>query len=144
MPFGSNAERLRALKGVFGSTAVSALGAAGTHYFALLRQSTGGTEGTVLGTEPDSTGNYARVAVTNADASYTFGAVSLENTAEIRWPMASGLYNITSALNQWAIYDNASGGNVIAFGQLSPTITVTGAGDQPVIAAGALDLTMAA
>lgn len=142
MPFGSNAERLRALKGVFGSTAVSALGAAGTHYFALLNS---GTPATVIGTEPTSAGNYARVAVTNADASYTFAAPQLENTAEIRWPMASGLYSTgASPLNQWAIYDNAAGGNLIAFGQLSPTITVTGSGDQPVIPAGSLDLTMAA
>lgn len=141
MPIGNTADRLRALKGIFGSVAVANLGAAGTHYFALLRSA---TPATVLGTEPDSTGNYARVAVTNADASYTFVAPSLENTAEIRWPMASGLYSITLALNQWAIYDNTSGGTLIAFGELTTTITVTGAGDQPVIAAGALDLTMAA
>jgi hypothetical protein len=141
MPFGNTADRLRALKGVFGSTAVSALGAAGTHYYALLQS---GTPATVIGTEPTSTGNYARVAKTNADATYTFAAPQLENTAEIRWPQATGLYSITTALNQWAIYDNASGGTLIAFGQLSTTITVTGAGDEPVIAAGALDLTMAA
>lgn len=141
MPIGNTTDRLRALKGIFGSVAVANLGAAGTHYYALLQS---GTPATVLGTEPDSTGNYARVAVTNADASYTYAAPSLENTAEIRWPIASGLYSITTALNQWAIYDNASGGTLIAFGQLSTTITVTGAGDQPVIAAGALDLTMAA
>lgn len=141
MPFGNTTDRLRAMKGVFGTLASVSNGAAGTHYFALLRSA---TPATVLGSEPDSTGNYARVAVANVDASYTYAAPSLENTAEIRWPMASGLYSITLALNQWAIYDNASGGTLIAFGELSTTITVTGAGDQPVIAAGALDLTMAA
>lgn len=142
MPFGSNAERLRALKGVFGTIASVNNGAAGTHYFALLNSA---TPATVLGTEPTSTGNYARVALLNVDASYTFTAPALENTGEIRWPVATGLYSTgASPLNQWAIYDNSSGGNLIAFGQLSPTITVTGAGDTPVIAAGALDLTMAA
>jgi hypothetical protein len=141
MPFGNTADRLRALKGVFGTLASVSNGAAGTHYYALLQS---GTPATVLGTEPTSTGDYARVAVLNVDASYTFAAPDLSNTAEIRWPMASGLYSIVTALNQWAIYDNASGGTLIAFGQLSSTITVTGAGDQPVIAAGALDLTMAA
>jgi hypothetical protein len=141
MPFGNTADRLRALKGVFGTQAVSALGAAGTYYVALLQS---GTPATVIGTEPTSAGNYARVALANADASYVFTAPGLDNAAEIRWPAATGLYSIVTALNQWAIYDNSSGGTLIAFGQLSPTITVTGAGDQPVIAAGALDLTMAA
>ncbi len=141
MPFGTNAIRLQALKGVFGTSAVS-IGAPGTLYIALLRHPT--TPATVLGTEPDSTGNYARVALSNANASFVFTAPGLDNAAEIRWPLTTGLYNITDALNQWAIYDNTAGGNVVAFGQLTTTITVTGAGDSPVIAAGALDLTMAA
>ena len=142
MPFGNTADRLRALKGVFGTLASTSNGAAGTHYYALLNSA---TPATVLGTEPTSTGNYARVAVSNVDASYTYAAPALENAAEIRWPVASGLYSTGgSPLNQWAIYDNAAGGTLIAFGQLSSTITVTGAGDTPVIAAGALDLTMAA
>lgn len=141
MPFGSNAVRLQALKGVFGDGAAS-IGAPGTLYFALLRHPT--TPATVLGTEPDSTGNYARVAVANDDDSFTFAAPGLENTNEIRWPQTTGLYSITDALNQWAIYDNNSGGNLIAFGQLSPTVTVTGAGDEPVIPAGSFDLSMGA
>lgn len=141
MPFGTNAIRLQALKGVFGTSAVS-IGAPGTLYIALLRHPT--TPATVLGTEPDSTGNYARVALSNADVSFAFLAPGLDNAAEIRWPLTTGLYSITDALNQWAIYDNTAGGNVVAFGQLTTTITVTGAGDSPVIPAGALDLTMAA
>ena len=138
MPFGSNAVRLQALKGVFGDGAVS-IGAPATLYFALLRST---TPATVLGTEPDSTGNYARKAVANDDDQFTYSAPGLTNTNEIRWPQTTGLYSITDPLNQWAIYDNAAGGNVIAFGELSPTVTVTGAGDEPVIPAGDFDLSM--
>ena len=139
MPFGSNAIRMQALKGVFGDDAVS-LGAPATLYIALLRQPSG--PGVTLGTEPSSTGNYARVAVSNDYDELSFTAPALTNVHEIRWPQATGLYSITDPLNQWAIYDNNSGGNLIAFGELSPTITVTGAGDEPVIPAGDFDLSM--
>ena len=139
MPFGSESVRLQALKGLFGSDAAS-IGAAGTYYIALLRHPT--DPQTTLGTEPDSTGGYARVAVANADAEWTFSGAGLTNTDEIRWPQTTGLYSITDPLNQWAICDNAAGGNVIAFGEISPAITVTGAGDEPVIYAGDFALTM--
>lgn len=138
MPYGSDAVRLRAFKAEFGSNRVAA--APATLYFALLRQATGGTEGTVLGTEPDATGSYARVAMANDDSHWTFGAKGGTNTSEIRWPAASGVWSITAVLNQWAVYDNNSGGNLIAFGALSSTITITGVGDEAVIPAGSLAL----
>lgn len=138
MPLGSNAVRLLTFKSLFGSSRIT--GAPATIYFALLRHAS--TPGTTLGTEPTSAGDYARVAVSNVDAQWTFSANGGENTNEIRWPVASAVYSITDPLNQWAIYDNNSGGNLIAFGALSTTITVTGAGDQPVIPAGSLDLSM--
>ena len=97
--------------------------------------------GGTLGTEPDSTGNYARVAFANDDAAWTFGTVNAANAAELRFPVASGIYSITDALNQWVLYDNAAGGTVLAFGELTTTITVTGAGDVPVIPAGAVVIT---
>ena len=137
MPYGSDAVRLRAFKGNFGSSKIA--GAPATLYVALLRHPT--DPANVLGTEPDATGNYARVAVSNVDAELTYSANGGDNTHEVRYPAATGLYNITTALNQWALYDNNSGGNLIAFGQLTSTITVTGAGDQPVIPAHALVLT---
>lgn len=140
MPYGSDAVRLRAFKGNFGSSKIT--GAPATLYVALLRHAT--TPATVLGTEPDSTGDYARVAFTNDDTEWTYSANGGSNTNEIRWPSASGLYSITDPLNQWALYDNNSGGALIAFGELTTTITVTGAGDVPVIPAGSLVLTEAA
>jgi hypothetical protein len=128
MPYGSDAARLKALKGLFGTDAPD-----GTVYFALLRHAS--TPATVLGSEPSSTGDYARVAISNVDASWTYGTASVSNTNEIRWPSASGVYSITDPLNQWAIYDNSAGGDCLAFGALSAPITVTGAGDVPVISA---------
>lgn len=140
MPYGSDAVRLRAFKANFGTSKLT--GAPATLYVALLRHAS--TPATTLGTEPDATGDYARVAVSNVDAQWTFSANGGANTNEIRWPAASGVYSITDPLNQWALYDNNSGGNLIAFGALSSTITVTGAGDRPVLPAGALVLTEAA
>lgn len=138
MPYGDDAVRLRAFKANFGTSRLA--GAPATLYLALRRQATVGQEGTVLGTEPDSTGGYARVAFANTDAEWTYSTVGGDNTNEKRFPSATGLYSITAALNQWSLHDNAAGGALIAFGALTSTITVTGAGDVPVIPVGALDL----
>ena len=140
MPYGSDAARQRALRGNFGDTAPAP---PATLYVALLRAAEG-EEDTTLGTEPDSTGNYARVAVANVAASWSFGDHEVSNAADIRWPAATAQYSITDPLNQWAIYDNAAGGTLVAFGKLTTTIDVTGANDVPVIAAGVLVLTQAA
>ena len=140
MPFGSDDARLYALKGLFATERVAA--APATVYFALLRHAT--VPETTLGTEPNSDGGYARVAMTNVDANWTFGTVTVENTNEIRWPTATAVYSELSALNQWAIYDNTSGGTCLAFGELTTTITVTGSGDEPVIDVGDLVITMVA
>lgn len=137
MPYGNDAARLRALKANFGTD--RATGAPATLYVALLRQASG--PGTTLGTEPTGDGAYARVAIANTDSTWTFGAASLGNTSEIRWPTATGLYSITAALNQWALYDASSGGTCLAFGELTSTITVTGSGDTPVISASNLQIT---
>ena len=105
MPFGIDAVRLASFKGVFGSSKI--VGMPGTLYVALLRHAT--TPATVIGTEPSSTGNYARVAISNVDAQWTFGSIGGSNTNEIRWPVATGVYSITDPLNQWALYDNSVG-----------------------------------
>lgn len=139
MPYGSAAARLNAFKGNFGTDRVAS--APATLYTALRRSA---TPATVLGAEPDSTGGYARVAVSNVDASWTFTATGGSNAAEIRWPAATAQYSITDPLNQWVLMDNAAGGAVIAFGELTTTIDVTGANDVPVIPAGAMVLDQAA
>lgn len=138
MPFGSTAPRLRAFKANFGSSRLT--GAPAILYVNLRRHAT--DPATVLGTEPDSTGGYARVAMNNNDADWTFTTTGGSNAAEIRWPAATAEYSITDPLNQWVLTDNSAigSGEIIAFGALSTPIDVTGAGDVPVIAAGDLDL----
>jgi len=143
MPYGSTTARAFMLASLLGSA--KRAGAPGTLYAALCRQATPGDVSTVLGTEPDSTGDYARVAFTNDDAFWTLDGAGLgTNDVELRWPLATGLYSITGALNQLALYDNTTGGTCWLWVPLSTTITVTGAGDQPVIGPGSLDLTQVA
>ncbi len=43
-------------------------------------------------------------------------------------------------MNQWAIYDLSTGGDLVAWGVMGTTITVTGSGDQPVIPEEALTI----
>ncbi len=136
MPYGDDTARLRALKANLGSSRLT--GAPGTVYVALLRST---TPASVVGSEPDSTGNYARVAIANTDSEWTFGTSSARNTNEIRFPAATGLYSITDPLNQWALYDNNSGGGILIFGALNTGVNVTGAGDVPVISAEDLIIT---
>lgn len=85
------------------------------------------------GTEPTSTGGYARKAITNDAAMWgTIGAgqTSVSSLADVVFVASSGLWSITAALDYWAVFDNSSGGNLWYCGPLNPTITITGAGDQ--------------
>lgn len=142
MPWGSaSSVREFILKSVFGSN--KRTGAPATLYFALYREAT--TPATVLGTEPTSTGNYARVGMTNDDALWTISGPDITLNADVEWPQATGLYSITSALNQVVLLDSATlgAGTVWAWAELTTTITVTGATDQPRILSGNLDWQMA-
>jgi hypothetical protein len=112
-----------------------------TLYFALFSGDPFGA-----GTEPTSTGGYARVAVTNDGAMWgTIGAgqVSAASLAAVTWPAASGLWSITGPLTYWAVFDNSTGGNLWYGGPLSTTVTITGAGDQARLPAGALTVAVA-
>ena len=114
-----------------------------TLYFALL---TGDPFG--AGTEPTSTGGYARVAITHDATMWgtiAAGQTSVASLLAITWPLATGLYSTGSTpLTYWAVYDNASGGNLWYGGPLTAGITVTGANDQPRIPIGALTFSQAA
>lgn len=108
-------------------------------WFALLRGDPSAT-----GAEPTGTGGYTRVAKTN-DATLwgTIAAADLlvtnKGTAgSIQWPVTTGLYSITQALNYWAAYDLSAGGVLWYWGQLTTPIVVTQAGDQPRIPASTL------
>lgn len=129
--------RAIALRGQFGADKASV--AAATLYFALYRGNPGGT-----GVEPTSTGGYARVAMTN-DATL-WGSIGVTDTqisnvgtsGEIAWPTATGVWSITDPLTHWAIFDNSSGGNLLYYGTLTTTITITGSGDTARLPVGAL------
>ena len=86
------------------------------------------------GIEPSSVGGYARVAILNNLSLWgTIGAgqVIVSNLVAPTFPVATGVYSITTALDYWAVLDNAAGGALWYGGPLTPTILVTGAGDQP-------------
>jgi hypothetical protein len=108
--------------------------ALGTFYVALFRGDPFGS-----GVEPTSAGGYARKAMTNDVTLWgtiAAGQVSVTSQTDVVFAAATGLYSITNALDYWAVYDNASGGNLWYAGSLNPTITITGAGDQPRIPLG--------
>jgi hypothetical protein len=137
MPGQSIVDRNIDLQAKFGANHVAA--ALTTMYFALFRGDPAGA-----GTEPTSTGGYARVAKTN-DATLwgTFVstdvlAVNKGSSGLIAFPAATGVYSITLPLDWWAVFDNSSGGVLRYWGQLNPTITVTGAGDVPRLPANSL------
>lgn len=108
--------------------------ALGTLYVALFRGDPFGS-----GAEPTSTGNYARVAVPNDATMWgtiAAGQTSVASILAVTFPVATGLYSITQALDYWAVFDNSSGGVLWYAGTLSSPITVTGANDQPRLPAG--------
>ena len=130
---GSTVEsRTAALKAQFGADRSTLFPA--TMYFALLKD----------GVEPNSTGNYARVAKLNdgdlwelpAGDSGT-GLLSVKTKVAILFPVATDPYELPG-LNQWAIYDNNTGGILWYTGTLENPMTISGAGDQIRIPAGAL------
>lgn len=135
MPHGPLGRSL-ALRGTYGADKSSV--APATLYFALLDGPADSG-----GTEPDSTGDYARVAKTN-DATLwgtiSSAATSIATVGDITWPVSTGLWSITDELTHWACYDNSAGGNLISHGALTTTIQITGAGDTARIPAGALTL----
>jgi hypothetical protein len=91
------------------------------------------------GVEPTSTGGYARKAIANDGTLWgtvAVGQMQVASLIDVAFVAASGLWSITTALNYWAVFDNSSGGALWYGGPLSPTITITGAGDQARLPAG--------
>lgn len=93
------------------------------------------------GVEASSAGGYGRAAIAN-DATLwgtiAAGQTLAVNQVAVTWPVASGLWSIGTA-DHWAVYDTASGGVLWYGGPLSAAgkITITGAGDQARLPAGA-------
>lgn len=86
-----------------------------------------------IGVEPDATGSYARVAITNDSTlwgSISSSDISVTNQVEVKWPSLTALWS-EDTLTHWAVFDNSTGGDLWYSGELSEPLVVTGAGDTP-------------
>lgn len=85
-------------------------------------------------------GSYARVAVNPLDANWTAASATdgnTDNAAAITFPTCTSGTNV---ITHFSIWDAASAGNMICFGTLTNSFTVT-TGVTPIFAIGALDVT---
>jgi hypothetical protein len=86
----------------------------------------------------EPTGNgYARVQTTAADWNAAAGG-ALDNVNDITFPQATGSWG---TITHFALFDTASGGNILAHGALSASKTI-GSGDTAKFAAGDLDVSL--
>jgi hypothetical protein len=110
---------------------------AATHYLALFTAAPTSTGG---GTEVAG-GAYARVSHTNNLTTWPAPSGSpalLQNGVAFTFPQATAAWGVILA---WAIFDAATGGNLVAWGLLNTSKTV-GIGDTPSFAVDALTLTL--
>lgn len=95
------------------------------------------------GLEPDSTGNYSRLAVANVDAQFTISADTVTNVADWQWPTSTAGYQAgRQIITHWALYTATTAGTRVCSGQVKKagipsSITVDGASLVPKILAGA-------
>ena len=80
---------------------------------------------------------YARVTTTGADWNTASGG-TIDNANEISFPQASGSWG---TLTHFALFDAASGGNMLAHGLLSISKTIS-SGDTAKFSAGDLDISL--
>lgn len=81
--------------------------------------------------------SYARVATSGADWNTASGG-TIDNANEISFPQASGSWG---TLTHFALFDAASGGNMLAHGSLSISKTIS-SGDTAKFSAGDLDVSL--
>jgi hypothetical protein len=81
--------------------------------------------------------SYARVATSGADWNTASGG-TIDNANDISFPQASGSWG---TLTHFALFDAASGGNMLAHGSLSIS-KIINSGDTAKFAAGDLDVSL--
>ena len=124
MPFARRTERAL-LNSLFGkSSDFGALGSRPDTYVALMTASpnkdgTGGTEANYT--------SYARVEVKPSDWDASVGTGPVSNDDNVTFPEATGGSN---TVTHFAIYDSNTSGNLLAYGALTASLTVT-SGVQP-------------
>jgi hypothetical protein len=85
-----------------------------------------------------SGGSYGRVAINNNATNWPAATGGLKsNGTAITFPTATGTWG---TVTHWALFDAASGGNMLFFGTVSPSKLIE-SGDQFSVAIGELDLT---
>ena len=81
--------------------------------------------------------SYVRASTTGADWNVASGG-TLDNANDITFPEASGSWG---TITHFALFDAASGGNILAHGSLSVSKSI-GSGDTAKFAAGDLDVSL--
>jgi hypothetical protein len=81
--------------------------------------------------------SYARVATAGSDWNTASGG-TIDNANDITFPEASGSWGM---LTHFALFDTASGGNMLAHGSLGASKSI-GSGDTAKFAAGDLDVSL--
>jgi hypothetical protein len=123
MPFARRTER-GLLNSLFGkSSDFGALATAPSIHVALMTASPNKTGG---GTEASYT-SYARVSVVAGNWAASSGDDPIKNSADVTFPEATGG---SSTVTHFALYDASTAGNLIAYGALTASLTVT-TGVQP-------------
>ena len=110
----------------------SAYSAPATWYVAL---STADPTDDASGIAEPSGGSYARVSV--AANTFSRATSTIDNDAAITWAEATGSWG---TLTHWAIYDAASGGNMLFHGSLGSSQAIA-SGETARLPAGTLDIT---
>lgn len=133
----SNFEKKQRLDKCYGGTNYTV---AANHYIGLFSAAPnaggGGTEA-VIGTNA-----YARCAVVNNTTNWPASTLGSPKTngAVFTFPAPTGAWASGNPLTHFAIFDAATGGNMIEFGELVTPITINGAGGAPSIPIGDLVL----
>jgi len=87
-------------------------------------------------------GGYARKSMTNNKSTWGSAASGqVQNAAVITFAQASGDWASGANLGYWAIFDNSTGGNMIAYGTVTTPKPVLN-GDTPSIAISACTITL--
>lgn len=97
-------------------------------------------DGTISGATEPTTGGYARIAVANTDAQWTFTGRSASNTAALEFPEATADWD--EVVEYFVVYSAATAGTALWFGSLNKAFTIF-EGVKLVLASGAVTVTIA-
>lgn len=109
-------------------------------YFALFTSAPnagGGGVECIIGTNA-----YARASIASTAANFPAATLGSPGTngAVITWPAPTGAWGGGQPITHWGVFDAATGGNLIEFGELATPITITGVAAAPYIPVGGLTI----